>query len=74
VPRCFRQHLRQSRFGATGFPRHLRQAPDPGTLLALAKANKIPIPFDCQVGECASCVVEVQVLGESSQPFSLTVS
>ena len=47
-------------------------APDPGTLLALAKANKIPIPFDCQDGECASCVVEVQVFGETSQPFSLT--
>lgn len=31
-----------------------------GTLLALAKANDIPIPFDCQDGECGSCLVEVK--------------
>lgn len=30
-----------------------------GTLLALAKAHRIPIPFDCQDGECGSCLVEV---------------
>ncbi|WP_374341712.1 2Fe-2S iron-sulfur cluster-binding protein [Methyloversatilis sp.] len=30
-----------------------------GTLLALAKAHHIPIPFDCQDGECGSCLVEV---------------
>jgi ferredoxin len=45
---------------------------DPATLLALAKANKIPIPFDCQDGECASCLVEVEVLSPSTQPFNLT--
>jgi ferredoxin len=47
-------------------------AGDPGTLLALAKANKIPIPFDCQDGECASCLVEVEVLHESTHDFCLT--
>lgn len=31
-----------------------------GTLLALAKAHHIPIPFDCQDGECGSCLVEVK--------------
>lgn len=31
-----------------------------GTLLALAKANHIPIPFDCGDGECGSCLVEVR--------------
>ena len=31
-----------------------------GTLLALAKANGIPIPFDCQDGECGSCLVEIK--------------
>jgi rubrerythrin/ferredoxin len=31
-----------------------------GTLLGLAKDHKIPIPHDCQDGECASCVVEVR--------------
>lgn len=35
-------------------------AGDRGTLLALAKANNIPIPFDCQDGECGSCLVEVR--------------
>lgn len=33
-----------------------------GTLLALARANKIPIPFDCQDGECGSCLVEIRHL------------
>ena len=33
-----------------------------GTILAIAKANKIPIPFDCQDGECGSCLVEVENL------------
>lgn len=47
-------------------------ARDPGTLLALAKANKIPIPFDCQDGECASCLVEVEVLNEATHAFNLT--
>jgi rubrerythrin/ferredoxin len=39
-------------------------AGDRGNLLALAKAHKIPIPFDCQDGECGSCLVEVKHLTE----------
>jgi len=35
-------------------------AGDRGNLLALAKAHHIPIPFDCQDGECGSCLVEVR--------------
>lgn len=34
-------------------------AGDRGTVLALAKEHKIPIPFDCQDGECGSCLIEV---------------
>lgn len=34
-------------------------AGDRGTILAVAKAHKIPIPFDCQDGECSSCLVKV---------------
>lgn len=34
-------------------------AGDRGTVLAVAKAHKIPIPFDCQDGECGSCLIEV---------------
>ena len=37
-------------------------AGDRGTLLALAKEHDIPIPFDCQDGECGSCLVEVKHL------------
>lgn len=33
-----------------------------GTLLSIAKAHNIPIPFDCADGECGSCVVEVKHL------------
>lgn len=35
-------------------------AGDRGTLLGLAKSHHIPIPFDCQDGECGSCLVEVR--------------
>jgi rubrerythrin/ferredoxin len=31
-----------------------------GTLLAVAKEHKVPIPFDCQDGDCGSCLVEVR--------------
>jgi ferredoxin/rubrerythrin len=31
-----------------------------GTILAVAKAHKIPIAFNCQDGECGSCIVEVK--------------
>jgi ferredoxin len=41
-------------------------AGDRGTLLALAKQNKIPIPFDCQDGECGSCLVEITILNRST--------
>ena len=37
-------------------------AGDRGTILAVAKQHKIPIPFDCQDGECGSCLVEVSHL------------
>ena len=37
-------------------------AGDRGTLLGLAKAHGVPIPFDCQDGECGSCLVEVRHL------------
>jgi ferredoxin len=37
-------------------------AGDTRTLLAVAKQNDIPIPFQCQDGECGSCLVKVTVL------------
>lgn len=34
------------------------------TLLKLALANKIPINFDCQDGQCGRCVVRVSSIDE----------
>jgi rubrerythrin/ferredoxin len=48
-------------------------AGDRGTILAVAKANKIPIPFDCQDGECGSCLVEVQVLSDK-RPYGAALT
>lgn len=42
-------------------------AGDRGTILAVAKAHKIPIPFDCQDGECGSCLVEVEHLSPKTR-------
>jgi rubrerythrin/ferredoxin len=47
-------------------------AGDRGTILAVAKENKIPIPFDCQDGECGSCLVEVKHLSGSKCAIALT--
>lgn len=41
-------------------------AGDNGTLLAVAKANKIDIPFQCQDGECGSCLIKVTHLGDNA--------
>jgi rubrerythrin/ferredoxin len=44
-----------------------------GTILAVARAHKIPIPFDCQDGECGSCLVEVEhVSPKTKYGISLT--
>jgi len=37
-----------------------------GTILAVARAHKIPIPFDCQDGECGSCLVKVEHLAKNA--------
>jgi rubrerythrin/ferredoxin len=38
-----------------------------GTILAVARANKVPIPFDCQDGECGSCLVRVEHLSKNGR-------
>ncbi|ABK43699.1 ferredoxin [Magnetococcus marinus MC-1] len=38
-----------------------------GTLLAVAQKEGIKIPFDCQDGECGSCVCEVKLLEPGKQ-------
>ncbi len=37
------------------------------TLLKLAKANQIPIAFDCQDGECGTCLVKVSSLDNKTR-------
>ncbi len=45
-----------------------------GTLLAVAKAHKIPIPFDCQDGDCGSCLVEVKHLSTGKPRMGLAMT
>ena len=42
-------------------------AGDRGTILALARKHDIPIPFQCQDGECGSCLIKVTYL-DDKQP------
>lgn len=37
------------------------------TVLKLAKENKIPINFECEDGECGTCVIKVTSLDEKRQ-------
>lgn len=37
------------------------------TVLKIAKTNKIPISFDCQDGECGSCLVRVSSVDDKNQ-------
>lgn len=40
-------------------------AGDNKTILALAEEHQIPIPFECKDGNCGSCLIEVETLGEN---------
>jgi Ferredoxin len=44
-----------------------------GTLLALAKQNNIAIPFQCQDGECGSCLIKVTHLGPN-KPLAIALT
>ncbi|ALG71844.1 ferredoxin [Azospirillum thiophilum] len=48
-------------------------AGDTGTLLALAKKHAIPIPFQCQDGECGSCLVKVTYL-DAKTPMAIDLT
>lgn len=48
-------------------------AGDTQSLLAVAQAHKIPVDFECQNGECGSCLVQVSVLsGKTPYGVALT--
>ena len=40
------------------------------TILKIAKANNIPINFDCQDGECGTCLVKVTSLDKKKERMS----
>jgi ferredoxin len=52
------------------FPGHGRErgfrASPADSLLSVAKNHNVQIPFNCEDGECGSCIVEVEELGEKS--------
>jgi len=47
-------------------------AGDTSTVLAVAEANKVPIPHDCRDGECGSCLIEVVTLSGKTMGSLLT--
>ena len=48
-------------------------AGDTKTLLAVAKANNIPLEFDCENGECGSCQLQVTVLSDKT-PYGVALT
>ena len=48
-------------------------AGDTGTVLALAKKHNIPIPFQCQDGDCGSCLIKVTYLDDKT-PMAIALS
>lgn len=48
-------------------------AGDTHTILAVARANGIQIPYECQEGECGSCLIRVEYVdGKTPMAISLT--
>jgi ferredoxin len=47
-------------------------AGDTSSILAVADANKVPIPHDCRDGECGSCLIEVVTLSGKTMGSALT--
>jgi len=44
------------------------------TVLKLAKEHKIPLKFDCEDGECGSCVVRVTSVDKKPQRMGATLT
>lgn len=47
-------------------------AGDRRTILSVAEAYKVPIPFDCKDGNCGSCLIEVVTLTGKTMGSMLT--
>ena len=48
-------------------------AGDTHTLLSVAKAHKVPLDFECENGECGSCMLEVTVLSKNA-PYAVALT
>ena len=48
-------------------------AGDTKTLLSVAKANNVPLDFECENGECGSCQLQVTVLS-SKAPYGVALT
>ena len=48
-------------------------AGDTQTLLSVAQAHKVPLEFDCQNGECGSCMVQITVLSNKT-PYGVALT
>ena len=48
-------------------------AGDTKTILALSKKHNIPIPCQCQDGECGSCLIKVTMLGDKA-PYGMLLT
>ena len=49
------------------------KAGDTSTLLSVAKEHKLPVNFECENGECGSCLIQVSVLG-NKQPLAVNLT
>ncbi len=49
-------------------------AGDTGTLLSLAKKHNIAIPFQCQDGQCGSCLVKITHLDTNKAPLAVDLT
>lgn len=48
-------------------------AGDTGTILTVAQQNGVKIPFECQEGECGSCLIRIEYVdGKPRMAISLT--
>ena len=48
-------------------------AGDTQTLLSVAQAHKIPLDFECENGECGSCLLQVSVLSDKT-PYGVSLT
>ena len=40
------------------------------TILKIAKEHKIPIGFNCENGECGTCIVRISILSKKTRPMA----